>query len=290
MCPVCLSAAAAVVAGKVSAGGFAAVAAKKIHPKLRRKREEEENKVNHPNVVPRSEWLAARRKLLAKEKELTRQRDALSRERRELPMVKLDKDYVFDGPNGRVNLRDLFGRHDQLIVYHFMFDPDWDQGCKSCSHFMDNSQGAIVHLAARNTAFAVVSRAPLEKIERFKKRMGWTFPWLSSFGTDFNYDFHVTLDKDRGSVEYNYASAGELVKARKLWSEKGELPGLSVFLRQAGEVFHTYSTYQRGLDLPLNTYNFLDLTALGRQEGEDRTQSWIRHHDGYPSKEVINLQ
>ena len=291
MCPVCLSTAALIVTGKTSAGGLAALAAKKLLPKSRRKVQElrsqslkkEESKMNHPKVVSRADWLAARKQLLAKEKELTRQRDAVSQERRNLPMVKVDKDYLFEGSDGPVKLRDLFGRHDQLIVYHFMFDPDWEQGCKSCSHFIDNSQGAIVHLTARNTAFAVVSRAPLAKIERFKKRMGWTFPWLSSFGTDFNYDFHVTLDRDRGSVEYNYTNAGELVKAHKLWSDKGELPGLSVFLRAGGDVFHTYSTYQRGLDLPLNTYNFLDLTSLGRQEGEDRTQSWIRHHDNYPS-------
>ena len=130
----------------------------------------------------------------------------------------------------------------------------------------------------------MVSRAPLSKIEPFKERMGWTFPWLSSYGTDFNYDFHVTLDPDAGSVEYNYASAAELVKAGKLWSVQGELPGLSAFLRQGNDVFHTYSTYQRGLDIPLNTYNFLDMTALGRQEGEDRTQSWIRHHDNYAAR------
>ncbi len=245
--------------------------------------------MNHPNVVSRAEWLVARKELLAKEKEFTRQRDTLSAERRKLPMVKIEKEYVFEGPNGRTNLRDLFGDHHQLIVYHFMFDPSWDEGCKSCSHFMDNSQGAIVHLAARDTAFVVVSRAPLVKIESFKKRMGWTFPWLSSFGTDFNYDFHVTLDRDAGSVEYNYANAAELVKARKLWSEKGELAGLSVFMREADSVFHTYSTYQRGLDLPLNTYNFLDLTPLGRQEEGERIQGWIRHHDKYPAPQQAPL-
>ncbi len=203
-------------------------------------------------------------------------------------MVRIEKEYVFEGPNGRVSLRDLFGSHRQLIVYHFMFDPSWDQGCKSCSHFMDNSEGAIVHVTARDTAF-VVSLAPLAKIEAFKKRMGWAFPWVSSFGTDFNYDFHVTLDSDVGSVEYNYANAAELVKARKLWSEKGELPGLSVFMREGDRVFHTYSTYQRGLDLPLNTYNFLDLTPLGRQEEGERIQGWIRHHDKYPAQQLAPL-
>ncbi|HKA55777.1 MAG TPA: DUF899 domain-containing protein [Candidatus Binatia bacterium] len=240
--------------------------------------------MERPKVVSRAEWLVARKELLAKEKEATRQRDALSAERRKLPMVKIEKEYVFEGPNGRTSLRDLFGQHHQLIVYHFMFAPEWDEGCKSCSHFMDNAAGSIVHLTARNTAFVVVSRAPLAKIESFKKRMGWTFPWLSSFGSDFNYDFHVTLDQDAGSVEYNYANAAELVKAGKLWSEKGELPGLSVFLRDGESVFHTYSIYQRGLDLPLNTYNFLDLTPLGRQEEGDRIQGWIRHHDRYPAE------
>jgi len=164
-----------------------------------------------------------------------------------------------------------------------MFDPKWDEGCKSCSHFMDNAQGALVHLTARQTAFVVVSRAPLSKIEAFKQRMGWSFPWVSSFDTEFNYDFHVTLDPDAGSVEYNFAKAADLVKARKLWADRGELPGLSVFCRDGEAVFHTYSTYQRGLDLPLNTYNFLDQTPLGRQEEDDRAQAWIRHHDRYPA-------
>lgn len=234
-----------------------------------------------PRVVSREEWLRARKELLAQEKEFNRQRDALSAQRRKLPMVKVDKGYVFEGSTGRAGLLDLFGKHHQLIVYHFMFDPEWNDGCKSCSHFMDNTAGSIVHLAARGTAFVVISRAPLSKIEPFKKRMGWMFPWLSSFRSDFNYDFHVTLDKDAGSVEYNFANAADLVKARKLWSDKGELPGLSVFLRDGDQVFHTYSTYQRGLDLPLNTYNFLDMTPLGRQEEGIGAQSWIRHHDKY---------
>jgi predicted dithiol-disulfide oxidoreductase (DUF899 family) len=239
--------------------------------------------VERPSVVSQTEWLQARKAHLAREKEFTRQRDALSAELRKLPMVRVDKAYTFDGPAGRANLGDLFGKHRQLLVYHFMFDPAWDQGCKSCSHFMDNYEGAIVHLSARDTSFVVVSRAPLAKIEPFKKRMGWTFPWLSSFGNGFNYDFHVTLNEALGSIEYNYANAAQLVKAGKLWSNKRGLPGLSVFLREGEDVFHTYSVYQRGLDLFLNTYNYLDLTPLGRQEGEDRTQSWIRHHDNYPA-------
>lgn len=237
--------------------------------------------MSHPKIVSQTEWLAARRALLANEKEFTRHRDALSRLRRNLPMVKVEKAYVFEGPNGRVTLRDLFGQHRQLIVYHFMFDPDWDEGCKSCSHFMDNAAGSVVHLAARNTAFVVVSRAPFQKIESFKKRMGWTFPWVSSFSSDFNYDFHVTLDPEKEGYEYNYAKAQTLLAAGKIWFPKGEMPGLSVFLRDGDAVYHTYSTYQRGLDLPLNTYNFLDLTPLGRQEEGERIQGWVRHHDRY---------
>lgn len=242
-----------------------------------------ESKMEHPRIVPRAEWLLARKELLAREKEFNRQRDSLSAERRKLPMVKVEKEYSFEGPAGSVKLRDLFGSRRQLIVYSFMFDPDWDQGCKSCSHLMDNSAGSIVHLGARDTSFVAVSRAPLAKIEAFKRRMGWNFPWLSSGGSDFNYDFHVTLDREAGSVEYNYAKVSDLVSAGKLWTDKGELPGLSVFLREGDDVFHTYSTYGRGLDLFLNTYNFLDVTPLGRQEEGDRIQSWIRHHDKYPA-------
>lgn len=236
-----------------------------------------------PAVVSRKEWLLARKDLLAREKEFTRQRDALSAERRRLPMVKIEKEYLFEGPGGRTSLRSLFGTHRQLITYHFMFDPSWEEGCKSCSHFMDNSAGSIVHLAARNTAFVAVSRAPLEKIETFKRRMCWNFPWVSSFGSDFNYDFHVSLDPEKGDYEYNYADAKTLLTAGKIWFPKGELPGLSVFLREGGNVFHTYSTYQRGLDLPLNTYNFLDLTPFGRQEEGEQIQGWVRHRDKYPA-------
>jgi len=240
-----------------------------------------QSKLDRPKVVSRAEWLVARKELLKKEKEFTRQRDTLSADRRKLPTVKIEKEYIFDGSSGRTTLHDLFGSHRQLIIYHFMFDPDSDEGCKSCSHFMDNVAGSVVHLAARDTSFAVISRAPLQKIESFKKRMGWTFPWLSSFGSDFNYDFRVTLDPEKGDYEYNYASAKTLLAAGKIWFPRGEMPGLSVFLREGDDVFHTYSTYQRGLDLPLNTYNLLDLTPLGRQEEGERIQGWIRHHDRY---------
>ena len=232
-------------------------------------------------VVSRAEWLAARKTLLRREKEFTRQRDALSAERRRLPMVRVEKAYTFEGPGGPRTLRELFGTHRQLIIYHFMFDPAWEEGCKSCSHLMDNVAGSIVHLGARDTSFAAISRAPLQKIEAFRERMGWDFPWLSSFGNDFNYDFGVTLDPEKGEYEYNYAAAKDLLARGKIWFAKGELPGLSVFFREGDQVFHAYSTYQRGLDLPLNTYNLLDLTPLGRQEEGERPQGWVRHHDKY---------
>jgi predicted dithiol-disulfide oxidoreductase (DUF899 family) len=233
--------------------------------------------MERPELVSRAEWLLARKELLTKEKEFTRQRDALSAHRRKLPMVQIEKAYVFEGPNGRTRLLDLFEGRRQLIIYHFMFDPSWDEGCKSCSYLADNFQGGIVHLAARDTSFAAISRAPLAKIESFKRRMQWTFRWLSSYGSDFNYDFHVTLDEAAGSVEYNYANAAALAQT------EGEYPGLSVFLRDGDTVFHTYSTYQRGLDLLINTYNYLDLTPLGRQEKQGGGMAWLRHHDKYPA-------
>jgi predicted dithiol-disulfide oxidoreductase (DUF899 family) len=236
--------------------------------------------MGQPTVVSRPEWLAARRELLAKEKELTQARDALSAERRALPMVKIDKRYVLQGPDGPATLLDLFDGHRQLIVYHFMFEPSWDEGCPSCSHLADNFTGAVVHLAARDTAFAVISSAPIARIEAFKKRMGWNFQWFSSFETDFNYDFHVTIDEAAGSTEYNYQPAAALKTAGKIWMD--ELPGLSVFLRDGDTVFHTYSTYQRGLDPLINTYNYLDLTPLGRHEEDlEWSMAWVRHHDRY---------
>lgn len=237
--------------------------------------------MSSPNVVSRAEWLTARKALLAVEKESTRQRDALTAARRSLSMVKLDKEYRFDGTAGQATLGDLFGKHRQLVVYHFMFDPAWEEGCRSCSHLMDSFSGAVVHLAARNTAFAAISRAPIAKIDAFKKRMGWTFPWLSAFSNDFNYDFHITLDEAAGSAEYNYADVAALHENGKIWYRKGEMPGMSVFLRDGDAIFHTYSVYQRGLDQFLNTYTCLDLTPLGRQEEGIPIQSWIRHHDKY---------
>jgi predicted dithiol-disulfide oxidoreductase (DUF899 family) len=247
------------------------------------------NEAHIPAVVSREEWLRARKELLSKEKEFTRQRDALSAERRKLPMVKIEREYIFEGPGGRVNLRDLFGNHRQLIVYHFMFDPAWEEGCRGCSYVMDNSEGSIVHLAARNTAFVAVSRAPLAKLEAFKKRMGWSFPWVSSFSSEFNYDFYVTLDPEKGGYEHNFESVPALLAAGKVCTQKGEMPGLSVFLREGNSVYHTYSTYQRGLDLFLNTYNFLDLTPLGRHEEPGQKMAWLRHHDKYPAIVGLNV-
>ena len=228
-----------------------------------------------PEVVSHEVWVAARRKLLAEEKEWNRKRDVLSAERRKLPMEEITKKYVFQGPEGSRTLADLFESKRQLLIYHFMFDPNDDNGCPACSFVADNFASGLVHLGARDTAFAVISRAPLEKIERFKRRMGWNFRWLSSFGTDFNYDFQVTLDGNH--TEYNYAPVSAQPEGRP---SEGEREGLSVFFRDGERLFHTYSTYQRGLDPFLNTYNFLDVTPLGRQE-EDGIMHWLRYHDEY---------
>lgn len=239
-------------------------------------------------IVSRDAWLAARKQLLHREKELTRQRDMINAERRRLPMVRIEKDYAFDGPTGTVRLPDLFEGRRQLIVYHFMFDPDWEEGCPSCSFFVDTI-GHLAHLHARGTTLALVSRAPLTRIEPFKQRMGWTIPWYSSFGSDFNYDFHVTLDDQVQPVEYNYTSRAELLQKGEDWFTQGELHGLSVFLHEGGDVFHTYSTYARGTDQLAGTYNYLDLTWLGRQEDWEEPagrsdgpfMAWVRYHDRY---------
>src|SRR5436190_8552415 len=210
-----------------------------------------------PQIVSRDEWLAARTALLEQEKELTRRRDALSAARRELPMVEITKDYVFTGPQGEVGLGDLFEGRRQLIVYHFMFGPDWEEGCPSCSAGADEvSRGLLDHLHVRDTTLAYVSRAPLEKLERWKALKGWDFPWYSSHGSDFNYDFDVTLDKSVKPPVYNYRPI----------DMEGEMPGQSHFLRDGERVFHTYSNYARGAEMTGGSYYFLDLTALGRQE------------------------
>ncbi|WP_437910813.1 DUF899 domain-containing protein [Sorangium sp. So ce327] len=234
--------------------------------------------MSRAKIASREEWLAARLALLEREKEHDRRRDALSAARRELPWVRVDKAYVFDAPSGKLTLRELFGERRQLLVYHFMFAPSWDEGCKSCSYVADNIQGGHVHLAARDTAYCAVSRAPLARIEAFKGRMGWTFPWVSSGETDFNYDYHVSFreeERARGDMEYNFKKAS---------SPFPEAPGLSVFAREGDEVFHTYSTYARGLDVLIGTYNYLDLTPLGRDEAAlPYTMAWVRHHDRYPT-------
>jgi predicted dithiol-disulfide oxidoreductase (DUF899 family) len=224
-----------------------------------------------PQVVSRDDWLAARKELLVKEKELTRQRDALNAERRELPMVEVEKDYVFEGPDGKASLLELFDGRRQLIVRHFMFDPRWDEGCPSCSAGADEiSDGLLEHLHTRDTSLVVVSRAPLDKIERYKARKGWTFPWYSSYGSDFNYDFHVTLDESVAPIEYNYRTKAEHEQAGTSGYVGGdqpiEVPGQSCFLRDGDRVFHTYSSYARGAEMTGGSYYYLDLTALGRQE------------------------
>jgi predicted dithiol-disulfide oxidoreductase (DUF899 family) len=224
-----------------------------------------------PDVVSRADWLAARKELLVREKQATRARDGLNAARRRLPMVRIDKDYVFEGPGGKVSLADLFEGRRQLVIYHFMFNPDWDAGCPSCSGFADNV-GSLKHLNAAETTFAAVSRAPLAKITPFKQRMGWKFPWYSSHESDFNYDFHVTLDESVAPVEYNYRTRAEHEQAGSPRThyfdgeQPIELPGLSCFLRDGGLVFHTYSAYGRGTDNMGFGINVLDLTALGRQQ------------------------
>jgi predicted dithiol-disulfide oxidoreductase (DUF899 family) len=217
-----------------------------------------------PQVVSRDEWVVARKALLAQEKEATRSRDALNADRRRLPMVEIEKDYVFEGPDGEATLLDLFEGRRQLIVDHFMFDPSWDEGCPSCSGRVDQ-YGNLAHVHARDTTIAVVSRAPLATIEPFRARMGWTFPWYSSYGSDFNYDFHVTLDEAVVPVEYNYRTQAELAQAGSP-DLAGEYHGTSAFLRDGDRVFHTYSTYGRGTEQVGGTHYYLDMTALGRQE------------------------
>ena len=216
-----------------------------------------------PKVVSREQWLEARLRLLAEEKEETRRRDALNAERRRLPMVRIEKEYLFDGPQGPVTLAGLFGDSSQLIVHHVMFGPDWDAACPSCTNFIDElSDGLLAHLHARETAFALVSRAPLAKIEAYRTQRGWTVPWHSSYGSDFNYDFQVTLDQSVPQVHYNYRPAPDLLSGER----SAEMPGTSCFLREGNEIFHTYSTYGRGNEYTPSLYTMLDLTALGRQE------------------------
>lgn len=224
-----------------------------------------------------AEWLVARKDLLNREKEFTRQRDALSAARRHLPMVKVEKGYVFEGSKGKETLADLFGSRSQLIIYHFMLAPSWEEGCKSCSYLADHFDGANWHLPHRDVTFVVVSRAPFLEIQAYQKRMGWRFKWLSSYGSDFNFDYHVSAteeEKSNGRMYYNYQMQD--------WMNE-EMPGLSVFLKdETGDVFHTYSTYGRGLDILVGAYNFLDLVPNGRDEDHlDFAMEWVRRHDEY---------
>ena len=227
-------------------------------------------------IVSEAEWLVARKDLLNREKEFTRQRDALSKARRKLPMVKVEKNYVFDGPSGKESLADLFDGRSQLIVYHFMLGPGWEEGCKSCSYLADHFDGANWHLPHRDATLVVISRAPLREIQRYQKRMGWKFKWVSSFENNFNSDYHVSFTKEdeaKNKAYYNYTTD-------EFFSD--ELPGLSVFYKnEDGEVFHTYSTYARGLDILVGTYNFLDLVPKGRDENPESTMDWVRRHDSY---------
>jgi len=231
---------------------------------------------DHP-VVTHDEWLSARVALLAKEKEFTRLRDELSRQRRALPWERVDKPYVFDGPSGEETLADLFEGRSQLVVYHFMFPPEWDEGCPHCSFWADNFNGIPVHLNHRDVTFVAISRAPLGKIEAFKMRMGWDFKWVSSSRTDFNYDHYASFrpdDVQRGTAFFNYRLEDPGMPDRE---------GASVFYRDAaGAIFHTYSTYGRGIDMLNAAYHYLDLVPKGRDEDElEFTQAWVRHHDRY---------
>jgi len=229
-------------------------------------------------VVSREEWLVARARLLAREKDLTRQRDAISAERRRLPWVRVEKRYIFDTTEGQQNLTDLFAGRSQLLIQHFMMAPGWGQGCVGCSFHADHIDGVLVHLSQRDVSFVRVSRAPLEEIQAFNRRMGWKAQWVSAHDSDFNYDFNVSFRKEdieRGTACYNY-KVGEVPVE--------DLPGLSVFYRNsAGEVFHTYSTFARGAEQALTTYFYLDLLPKGREEntGRGNLSDWVRHHDRY---------
>jgi predicted dithiol-disulfide oxidoreductase (DUF899 family) len=229
-----------------------------------------------PVTVSREEWVAARRKLLKKEKELTRLRDQLSAERRELPRVRVDKNYAFDGPGGKVTLADLFDGRSQLAVYHFMLGPGWNDGCVGCSFLADHIDGARQHFEHNDLSFAAVSRAPLPEIEAYKRRMGWRFKWVSSSGNNFNFDYHVSFTPDElanGEVYYNFDS--------REYRGREEAPGLSLFHNDSGTIYHTYSCYARGLESLLGAYSWMDLAPKGRNERNGSMIDWVRHHDRY---------
>jgi predicted dithiol-disulfide oxidoreductase (DUF899 family) len=233
-------------------------------------------------IVSPEEWLIARKELLKKEKELTRLSDELSRQRRQLPWVKVEKSYRFEGPAGTETIADLFDGRSQLIVYHFMFAPGWTEGCTGCSFISDHIDGANLHLANHDVTVVAVSRAPLAEFRPFQKRMGWRFKWVSSAGSDFNYDYHVAFTKEQvaqGKVCYNYGMSDHAAE---------DLHGISVFAKDAaGDVFHTYSSYARGGDILLGAHNFLDLTPKGRNETS--TMNWVRHHDRYDDGRLVSL-
>lgn len=236
-----------------------------------------QNAIAHPKIVETDEWLIARKTLLEHEKELTRQRDRINAERRRLPMVKLEKEYTFEGSKGSAKLTDLFEGRTQLIIYHFMFAPEWEKGCGGCTGFV-NSLGDLSLLNERNTTFALVSRAPFSKLAGYKTLKGWAFPWYSSFGSDFNYDFHVTLDEKITPIEYNYRDKAELERLNGPNVLQGESHGLSVFFRLDDNIFHTYSTYARGVESLTDAYSLLDMTPYGRQEDFEDSPP------GYPQK------
>ena len=229
-----------------------------------------------PAVVSREKWLDARTALLKKEKKFSKLRDDLSRQRRELPWVKVTKPYIFDGPKGKETLADLFENRSQLVVYHFMFSPEWTDGCPHCSFWADNFNDIVVHLNHRDVTFVAISRAPLAKIEPFKKRMGWSFKWLSSSKNDFNYDYHVSFTPEQlenGTASFNYSKTSPGLNDRE---------GASVFYKdESGAVFHTYSCYARGIDMMNTAYHYLDIVPKGRDENPESPQSWVRYHDRY---------
>jgi predicted dithiol-disulfide oxidoreductase (DUF899 family) len=236
------------------------------------------------SVVSPQEWVAARKELLANEKEFSRLRDALSQQRRDLPWEKVEEAYAFEGPGGKESLADLFDGRSQLVIYHFMFDSDWDEGCKSCSFLADHYNPSIIHLKHRDVTMVTVSRAPLEKLKAFKHRMGWNFKWVSSLGSDFNWDYHVSFkpeDLEKKQVYYNYTEQSFPVT---------EGPGISVFYKDgSGDVFHTYSSYARGLDMFLGAYHLLDIVPKGRDEaGFSYGMEWLRHHDRYGDDSFVD--
>jgi predicted dithiol-disulfide oxidoreductase (DUF899 family) len=243
--------------------------------------------VERPKITTETEWLLARKELLAREKELTRERDEVNRRRRELPWVLVEKDYTFDGPDGKETLGALFSGRTQLIVSHFMLGPGWKEGCVGCSFRSDHVDGSLTHLEHHDVSLVTISRAPLAEIEAFRKRMGWNFKWVSSYGSDFNYDYHVSFRREEiatGKVYYNYESSNFLSE---------ELSGISVFCKdESGNIFHTYSTYGRGDELVVTTYMYLDFTPKGRNENGPRHNltDWVRHHDRYDAEGFVDTR